>query len=77
VVKDDWKQVRNFMPKLRQSKSFANNIFLSLMADIVLDVIWENQIDKYEPLPTIMPVSWSRGGVGKDPRTLKLTTKCM
>jgi hypothetical protein len=60
-----------------QSKSFANNIVLFLMADIVLDVIWENQVNKYELLPTIMPVSWSRGGVGKDTRTFKLTTKCM
>jgi hypothetical protein len=77
VVKDDGNRSEFVMPKLMQSKSFANNIVLFLMADIVLDVIWENQVDKYEPLPTIMLVSWSRSGVGKDPRTLKLTTKCM
>jgi hypothetical protein len=67
VVKDDGNRSEFFMPKLMQSKSFANNIVLFLMADIVLDVIWENQVNKYEPLPTIMPVSWSRGCVGKDP----------
>jgi hypothetical protein len=39
VVEDDWKQLSNFMPKLRQSKSFANNIILSPMADIVLDCL--------------------------------------
>jgi hypothetical protein len=36
VVEDDWKQVRIFYA-VTQSKSFANNIILFLMADIVLE----------------------------------------